>query len=38
VITIGLPFPNIKDIKVQMKRQFNDEHAKLRGLLRGSEW
>lgn len=38
VITIGIPFPNVKDLQVELKRRYNDHHSKLRGLLPGRQW
>ncbi|XP_060059857.1 Fanconi anemia group J protein isoform X2 [Erinaceus europaeus] len=38
VITIGIPFPNVKDLQVELKRRYNDQHSKLRGLLPGRQW
>ncbi|XP_015281766.1 PREDICTED: Fanconi anemia group J protein [Gekko japonicus] len=38
VITIGIPFPNVKDLQVELKRKYNDQHSKARGLLPGSQW
>nr|XP_045015657.1 Fanconi anemia group J protein [Jaculus jaculus] len=38
VITIGIPFPNVKDLQVELKRQYNDRYSKLRGLLPGRQW
>ncbi|MBZ3869889.1 Fanconi anemia group J protein [Sciurus carolinensis] len=38
VITIGIPFPNVKDLQVELKRQYNDHHSKSRGLLPGHQW
>ncbi|XP_066975355.1 Fanconi anemia group J protein homolog isoform X1 [Macrobrachium rosenbergii] len=38
VISIGIPFPNVKDIQVDLKRQYNNQHCRSRGLLPGSEW
>ncbi|XP_074870114.1 Fanconi anemia group J protein [Carettochelys insculpta] len=38
VITIGIPFPNVKDLQVELKRKYNDHHSKTRGLLPGSQW
>ncbi|XP_062815319.1 Fanconi anemia group J protein isoform X1 [Anolis carolinensis] len=38
VITIGIPFPNVKDLQVELKRKYNDQHSKARGLLSGSQW
>ncbi|KAM4844620.1 Fanconi anemia group J protein [Thomomys bottae] len=38
VITIGIPFPNVKDLQVELKRQYNDHYSQLRGLLPGRQW
>ncbi|XP_044141144.1 Fanconi anemia group J protein isoform X2 [Bufo gargarizans] len=38
VITVGIPFPNVKDLQVELKRKYNDQHSKTRGLLPGSQW
>ncbi|KGL82705.1 Fanconi anemia group J protein [Tinamus guttatus] len=38
VITIGIPFPNVKDLQVELKRKYNDQHKNKRGLLAGSQW
>ncbi|XP_035985322.1 Fanconi anemia group J protein homolog isoform X1 [Fundulus heteroclitus] len=38
VITIGIPFPNIKDLQVELKMKYNDQHCKSRGLLSGHHW
>ncbi|KAJ7387230.1 Fanconi anemia group J protein [Desmophyllum pertusum] len=38
VITIGIPFPNVKDIQVELKRKYNTQYSSSRGLLTGSEW
>ncbi|XP_072503009.1 Fanconi anemia group J protein isoform X1 [Notamacropus eugenii] len=38
VITIGIPFPNVNDLQVELKRKYNDQHSKLRGLLPGRQW
>nr|XP_023508707.1 Fanconi anemia group J protein [Equus caballus] len=38
VVTIGIPFPNVKDLQVELKRRYNDQHSKLRGLLPGRQW
>jgi Fanconi anemia group J protein len=37
VVTVGLPFPHLKDIKVKLKREYND-HNKKNKLMSGSEW
>ncbi|KAK2912256.1 Fanconi anemia group J protein isoform X1 [Channa argus] len=38
VVTIGIPFPNIKDLQVELKMKYNDQHCKSRGLLSGNRW
>ncbi|XP_053729394.1 Fanconi anemia group J protein isoform X2 [Synchiropus splendidus] len=38
VVTIGIPFPNIKDLQVELKMKYNDQHCKTRGLLPGNRW
>ena len=34
---VGIPFPNVKDIQVELKRKYNNENIS-RGLLNGTEW
>lgn len=38
VLVVGIPFPNVKDTKVEAKRKFNDIGARTLGLLSGSVW
>ncbi|XP_069767555.1 Fanconi anemia group J protein isoform X2 [Narcine bancroftii] len=38
VVTVGIPFPNVKDLQVELKRKYNDQHSRTRGLLPGSQW
>uniref|UniRef100_A0AAV2J230 DNA 5'-3' helicase n=1 Tax=Knipowitschia caucasica TaxID=637954 RepID=A0AAV2J230_KNICA len=38
VVTIGIPFPNIKDLQVELKMKYNDQHCRTRGLLSGNRW
>ncbi|XP_071541699.1 Fanconi anemia group J protein homolog isoform X2 [Panulirus ornatus] len=38
VIAVGIPFPSIKDIQVDLKRQYNNTHSRSRGLLSGGDW
>lgn len=38
VIAVGIPFPNIKDIQVDLKKKYNNYHCRSRKLLSGSEW
>ncbi|KAJ2120345.1 hypothetical protein IW147_005155 [Coemansia sp. RSA 720] len=35
VVNIGIPFPAFKDVKVMLKREYNNEHTML---LNGSRW
>lgn len=37
VIVVGIPFPNIRDTKVELKKKYNDQGAG-RGLLSGDKW
>nr|XP_016497825.1 PREDICTED: Fanconi anemia group J protein homolog [Nicotiana tabacum] len=38
VIVVGIPFPNINDIQVSLKKKFNDIYKSSKNLLSGSEW
>ena len=38
VLCVGIPYPNIKDRVIQLKREYNDKYAAQRGLLPGSKW
>ncbi|XP_059139041.1 Fanconi anemia group J protein homolog isoform X2 [Physella acuta] len=38
VITVGIPFPNFKDVQVEQKKQYNDSHRRTRALLSGQQW
>ncbi|XP_056139365.1 Fanconi anemia group J protein [Lampris incognitus] len=38
VVTIGIPFPNIKDLQIGLKMEYNNQHCKTRGLLSGRHW
>uniref|UniRef100_A0A8C6L7R0 DNA 5'-3' helicase n=1 Tax=Nothobranchius furzeri TaxID=105023 RepID=A0A8C6L7R0_NOTFU len=38
VVTIGIPFPNFKDLQVELKMKYNNQHCKSRGLLSGNRW
>ncbi|KAL5713949.1 DNA helicase [Ranunculus cassubicifolius] len=38
VIIVGIPFPNIHDLKVGQKKNFNDMYKSSKHLLSGSEW
>jgi fanconi anemia group J protein len=37
VVAVGLPYPNLMDVKVKFKRDYNDKQSK-KGLMSGSEW
>lgn len=38
VVTIGIPFPNIKDFQVNLKRKYNDSNCAKKSIMSGSEW
>lgn len=38
VITVGIPYPNFKDIQVELKRKYNDQYQASRRLLSGHLW
>ncbi|KAL3845893.1 hypothetical protein ACJIZ3_003296 [Penstemon smallii] len=38
VVIVGIPFPNIYDIKVAQKKKFNDTYESSKNLLNGNEW
>lgn len=38
VITVGIPFPNIKDAQVDLKKKYNDRYSSQRPIVTGSEW
>ncbi|KAG7597750.1 Helicase superfamily 1/2 ATP-binding domain DinG/Rad3-type, partial [Arabidopsis suecica] len=38
VIIVGIPFPNLGDILVELKRKYNDTNKSSKKLLGGSEW
>ncbi|KAF5455624.1 hypothetical protein F2P56_025180 [Juglans regia] len=38
VIIVGIPFPNINDIQVALKKKYNDTHKSSKSLLSGNEW
>ncbi|KAK7088030.1 Fanconi anemia group J protein homolog isoform X2 [Littorina saxatilis] len=38
VITVGIPYPNFKDLQVELKRKYNDKYQRSRGLLSGHLW
>ncbi|EYU43539.1 hypothetical protein MIMGU_mgv1a020299mg, partial [Erythranthe guttata] len=37
-VIVGIPFPNIYDVKVAQKKKFNDVHESSKNLLSGNEW
>ncbi|ODN04388.1 Fanconi anemia group J protein, partial [Orchesella cincta] len=37
VLCIGIPFPNVRDMQVELKREYNTKNTS-RGLLAGGEW
>eukprot|EP00042_Codosiga_hollandica_P039650 m.334192 g.334192 ORF g.334192 m.334192 type:complete len:1204 (-) comp55663_c0_seq1:121-3732(-) len=38
VISVGIPYPAIKDLQVSVKRDYNDEYCRQRKLLTGGQW
>ncbi|KAJ3692879.1 hypothetical protein LUZ60_011974 [Juncus effusus] len=38
VVIVGIPFPNIYDVQVMLKKKYNDTYKSSKGLLTGSEW
>ncbi|CAB4309336.1 unnamed protein product [Prunus armeniaca] len=38
VIIVGIPFPNINDIQVALKKKYNDTYKSSKSLLSGNEW
>ena len=38
VVCVGIPFPNVKDTQVELKRQYNDKRAATSRILNGAEW
>lgn len=39
VVTIGIPFPNVKDMQVDLKRKYNDQQLKSgRPVMGGNSW
>jgi hypothetical protein len=38
VLVVGIPFPNVRDVKVDHKRRFNNAHQRTLGLLNGDQW
>ncbi|KAL5206580.1 hypothetical protein ABZP36_034789 [Zizania latifolia] len=38
VVIVGIPFPNINDVQVKLKKRYNDSYKSSKDLLSGSEW
>ncbi|XP_057423797.1 uncharacterized protein LOC130717557 isoform X2 [Lotus japonicus] len=38
VIIVGIPFPNINDVQVALKKKYNDTFKSSKNLLSGSQW
>ncbi|XP_007018074.2 PREDICTED: Fanconi anemia group J protein isoform X1 [Theobroma cacao] len=38
VIVVGIPFPNINDIQIALKKKYNNTYKSSKNLLSGSEW
>nr|CAB3457805.1 unnamed protein product [Digitaria exilis] len=37
-VIVGIPFPNINDVQVKLKKRYNDSYKSSKYLLSGSEW
>lgn len=38
VVIVGIPFPNVNDVQVKLKKKYNDSYKSSKNLLSGSEW
>lgn len=38
VITVGVPYPNVGDMAVRAKKDYNNRYSRERNLLKGDEW
>jgi Fanconi anemia group J protein len=38
VIAVGIPYPSIKDVQVDLKRKYNNTLCRQKNLLNGDEW
>ncbi|KAJ7532665.1 hypothetical protein O6H91_13G014200 [Diphasiastrum complanatum] len=38
VIVVGIPFPNVKDIQVSLKKEYNNRNKISKNLLGGDQW
>lgn len=38
VLVVGIPYPNLRDSKVILKKEFNDKNYYSKKLLSGNEW
>ncbi|XP_023215127.1 Fanconi anemia group J protein homolog isoform X2 [Centruroides sculpturatus] len=38
VISVGIPFPNVKDIQIDLKKKYNDKHCVQKHLMSGKDW
>lgn len=38
IISVGIPYPHLKDIQVDLKRKYNDKFCLHRQLMSGKEW
>ncbi|XP_066394771.1 uncharacterized protein [Miscanthus floridulus] len=38
VVIVGIPFPNINDVQVKLKKRYNDSYKSSKHLLSGNEW
>lgn len=35
VVAVGIPYPNIKDVQVDLKRKYNNNYCQKKNLLNG---
>lgn len=38
VIAVGIPYPNIKDLQVDLKRKYNNAFTRMKNILNGDMW
>eukprot|EP00026_Physarum_polycephalum_P014793 Phypoly_transcript_15348.p1 GENE.Phypoly_transcript_15348~~Phypoly_transcript_15348.p1 ORF type:complete len:295 (+),score=37.20 Phypoly_transcript_15348:87-887(+) len=38
VIVVGIPYPSVKELRILLKRNYNDQHCAENGLLDGKSW
>ncbi|XP_067119100.1 Fanconi anemia group J protein homolog [Centruroides vittatus] len=38
VISVGIPFPNLRNIQIDLKKKYNDKHCVQKHLMSGKDW